>query len=415
MCAMPRRDDGPSARAQTAASTGVSSPTSCRSASSPSRVSGPLTVSPASVSVTWQPIAARRSRRASPACVVSRGQSRTVTAPPVTAARARKGPALDRSGSMVWSTARTGPRETRQRLGSPSSTATPWARSIATVIATCGCEGIGLPSCTTSTPWSKRAPASSRAETNWLEPEASRTTRPPRTLPAPRTVKGRRSPSTTTPRDLSAVSTSPTGRARMWGSPSNATGPSASPATGGTNRVTVPARPQSTSVCPVRRPGVTAQSSPEVSTGTPSDVRASAISRVSRDRRAPRTTAGASASAPSTRARLVSDLLPGSDTSPCTGPRARGTGHGRLVDGALLTGAAYRGSVGRAGRDRSAEVGLGDPRLGPRLTRQHLGLAAYVLGRATGPPGDARTPFGVDRREQQTAHHRDVLEELDPL
>ena len=53
---------------------------------------------------------------------------------------------------------------------------------------------------------------------------------------------------------------------------------------GGTKRVTVPARPQSTSTPPVSGPGVTRQSGPEVSTAAPSEVRAPAISRVSRER-----------------------------------------------------------------------------------------------------------------------------------
>ena len=58
------------------------------------------------------------SRSASPAWVVARGQSRTVTEPPETAASARNGAALERSGSMTWSTALTGPGATRQRFAS---------------------------------------------------------------------------------------------------------------------------------------------------------------------------------------------------------------------------------------------------------------------------------------------------------
>ena len=334
MCATPRRYDGPSARAHSAASTGVSSPTSCRSASSPSRRPWPVTVSPASVRSTVQPIRASRSRRTSPACVVDRGQSRTVTLPPVVAASARNGAALDRSGSIRWSTGSTGPGATRHRLGSASSTSTPCSRSMATVMSRWGCDGTGLPSWSTSTPWSKRAPASSRAETNWLDPEASSTTLPPGTCPAPPTVNGRRSPSTRTPSARRAVRTSPTGRVRMCGSPSKATSPSASPATGGTKRVTVPASPQSTATPPVSRAGSTCQSSPEVSIRVPSAARAPAISSVSRDRRARRTTLGPSARAASTSARLVSDLLPGSDTSACTGPCAKGACHGLLLTGA---------------------------------------------------------------------------------
>ena len=72
----------------------------------------------------------------------------------MTAARARKGAALERSGSMTVSSAVTGPGATRQRLGSASSTSTPWRRSSETVISMCGIDGTGLPSCSRSTPLS---------------------------------------------------------------------------------------------------------------------------------------------------------------------------------------------------------------------------------------------------------------------
>ncbi len=281
-----------------------------------------------------QPIRASRSRSASPGWVVSCGQPSTVTEPPVTAARARKGAALERSGSMTVSSAVTGPGATRQRLGSASSTSTPWRRSSETVISMCGIDGTGLPSCSRSTPLSYRAPASSSAETNCEDAEASTTTWPPGTAPDPRTTNGRAprpSSSTVTPRPRSALSTSPTGRVRMCGSPSKATDPLDRAATGGTNLSTVPASPQSTSASRSNTPGATAQSSPVVSTSAPRDVRAAAISDVSRDRRARRTTDGPSASAASTSARFVSDLLPGSETdrldrvrgrvAPATGPR----------------------------------------------------------------------------------------------
>ena len=83
---------------------------------------------------------------------------------------------------------------------------------------------------------------------------------PPRTDPRPRTVKGsapRPASSTSTPRPRRAASTSPTGRLRMCGSPSKATSPSARAATGGTKRITVPARPQSTWAGPRSVPGLT--------------------------------------------------------------------------------------------------------------------------------------------------------------
>src|SRR6185369_5109966 len=99
----------------------------------------------------------------------------------------------------------------------------------------------------------------------------------------------------------------------------------------------------------------------------------------SRERSARCTTDGPSASAASTRARLVSDLLPGSETSACTGPRACGPG------------------------------------LGSGLLGQLPGLTAYVARRAAGPPGDPGPALGVDAGQQEAAHHREVLEELGPL
>ena len=48
--------------------------------------------------------------------------------------------------------------------------------------------------------------------------------------------------------------------------------------------------------------------------------------RVSRDRSGRRTTLGPSAIAASTRARLVNDLLPGSEITLATGPVGRGAG-----------------------------------------------------------------------------------------
>jgi hypothetical protein len=54
-----------------------------------------------------------------------------------------------------------------------------------TVIAMCGADGTGGPSCRTSMPSSNRGAASNRPETSCEEPEASSTTVPPRTAPRP--------------------------------------------------------------------------------------------------------------------------------------------------------------------------------------------------------------------------------------
>ena len=70
------------------------------------------------------------------------------------------------------------------------------------------------------------------------------------------TLKGRVSPSMRAPRSRSASSTAPMGRTRASGSPSKKTVPDAVTATGGTKRMTVPARPQLTEP-PVNGCGVT--------------------------------------------------------------------------------------------------------------------------------------------------------------
>ena len=75
-------------------------------------------------------------------CTLARGQPVMRTVPPVTAAAARNGTALDRSGSMRPVAGRDRARA-RPATGwaSASSTSTPASRSIATVIAMCGADG----------------------------------------------------------------------------------------------------------------------------------------------------------------------------------------------------------------------------------------------------------------------------------
>ena len=188
---------------------------------------------------------------------------------------------------------------------------------------------------------------------NCEEADASMTTVPPRTAPVPRMVKGSDpapASSTATPSAASAPSTSPTGRLRMCSSPSKETEPVESPAIGGTKRITVPASPQSTWASAVKAAGLTSQSSDEVSTRAPRAVSPSAIRSVSRERSAWPMTEGPSASAARMSARLVSDLLPGSDTVRSTGVRARGAGQGSAVtesmgasdSGGAVTRAGYR-------------------------------------------------------------------------
>ena len=261
VCARPVKTDGDSATAAAAVSTGVSSLTSRRSAVMPRTLPPPVTVSPSAPTSHRAPIRVSTSRIAPAACRLSRGQPGMVTVPPVTSAAARNGPALDRSGSTVTDPRSSRPGRTRQASGrapepSPdppepgpdpsSATSAPAAWSMRTVMAMCGAEGTGGPSCRTSMPSSNRGAASSRPETSCEDPEASSTTVPPRTAPPPCTVNGTaaRPPSSMcAPSCRSAARIGPTGRCRARASPSKATAAEVSAASPGRNRITVPALP----------------------------------------------------------------------------------------------------------------------------------------------------------------------------
>ena len=172
----------------------------------------PLAVTKPGSWVTMAPISTKICRMASPGWVVLAGQRLMVTRPPVTAAAARKGVALDRSGSMVHSRPAIGPGCT-VHVFSPESTRTPACRSMPTVISTCGMEGRGAPLWVTVMPCAKRAPASKSPETNCDDPEASMVTSPPSGAPCEHTLKGRLSPSTSTPSWRSASRVVDMGRA----------------------------------------------------------------------------------------------------------------------------------------------------------------------------------------------------------
>ena len=140
---MPLSREGPLARAQSAATVGASSLVSSKSAP---LISGPpVTVRVPSVSVTVAPIVVRMLRHRSPTWVVGAGQLGMRTVPRVARAAARKGPALERSCSILRSKARIGPGETIQWFGRESSTATPAPRSTATVMLMWSRLGTGVP------------------------------------------------------------------------------------------------------------------------------------------------------------------------------------------------------------------------------------------------------------------------------
>ncbi len=196
----------------------------------------------------------------------------------------------------------------------------------------CGAEGARPPRCRTSSPLSYRGAARSSPDTSWEEADASTVTSPPASDPVPRTVNGMapRPPSSmTAPSSRRALMIAPTGRWEARGSPWNSVATLARAATGGTNRITVPAFPTSTRAPLAAQPGDTRQAvapslppSPEapVSTVAPSARRAPAISRVSRASSGLRMLAGPVARAASTRARLVMDFDPGTRSRAWTGP-----------------------------------------------------------------------------------------------
>ena len=351
-----------------------------------------------------QPIRARISRSSSPGWVVRRGQSVTVTRPPVAAARARNGAALDRSGSMSWSTAadRTRERPTSgwRRCRRPRRRA---SRSIAP---SSRCGGATAPACRRGARrrrGRKRAPASSSAETNWEDAlrvdgdGASGTTRPC-------TVKGSapRPPSSSrTPSARRAASIGPTGRVAHVG-------------------VAVEARP---SRRPARRPG--ARSASRCRRGRSRPRRRGPGGRRDRpvagagvvDARAERGEGGGHEQ----RCRAsAGDVVRRSGRR--RSRRARGHGwSATCCRAARRPGRRVGGARGRPEvthprtLSRSGQLGLGELGLAAGVLGDLLGLAAHVGGGAAGPPGQAGLALGVDRGEEQAAEDGGVLVELQAL
>ena len=352
---MPLSRDSPSASVARAAMVGASSPPACRSASIAETVPVPVTLRTPSRSSTAAPIRVSRSRSRSPGWVVRDGQFGTRTVPPAATAAARNGPALERSGSTTTSPPAIGPGSTRHRPGVWSSTLTPRSRSVATVMSMCGRLGSAPPTCRSVSPSANRGAASSRAETNWEDPEASTDTSDPLIAPVPWTVNGREvgaappSVVTRTPRSSRARITGAIGRTRAPASPSSRTGPSARAASGGTNRITVPASPQSIWAGPRRGAGRTRSVVPPSSSSmcVPRARNAAIIRSVSRERRAPRIVVGASARAARGSARFVNDFEPGTSTTAPNGADAQGAGQGSALRVGIDTPVSLLGHLRR--------------------------------------------------------------------
>src|SRR5690554_5277465 len=167
------------------------------------------------------------------------------------------------------------------------------------------------------------------------------------------------------------------GRRREASSPSNDTGPSARAATGGTNRITVPARPQSMKVPPASSPGVMSRSGPYgpwlvSSMITPSARNAWIISAVSRECSGERRIDVSFARADSTSSRFVSDFDPGSDSCAFSGADAVGAAHGPSATTSTRSSFSYGSNSGL----EYLEINIGYQSIGSRHPR---GVSLFAL------------------------------------
>ena len=234
-------------------------------------------------------------------------------------------------------------------------------------------------------------------------------TGPPRTRPVPATVNGqgaavrRRRCSTPRPRSASQHPGHRPGagvRVTVEGDR-----PSARAATGGTNRITVPARPQSTAP-PCSGPGVTGQSSSGGVDGRPE-----------RGQRRGHQLGVARAQGAAYDGRAVGQR---GQHQRAVGQRLRAGQLDARVDRAARHAAPATGRCGRRGvSPRPEAIGRCDfaaslaSSLASRrrcLAWRRAPVAAFLARQAT--PG---TALGVDRGEQQPTEHREVLEEVELL
>ena len=232
-----------------------------------------------------------------------------------------------KSGSTVSATALIGPGDTTQVSSSGWATWTPRARSHSTVMSIWRWLGTSpSPSWRSVSPRGNRAAASSSPDTNWLDPVASTVAEPPRMGPV--IENGSSSPSTVAPSWRRPSRMGWMGRALACSSPVKRVVPFARAATGGTNRMTVPASPQS--IWAAARTGLAGRTFQvrwsESSMTAPSALSASRISCESRASSGPVMVPGPLAIDASSRARAVADLEPGTTTRARSGPAATGAG-----------------------------------------------------------------------------------------
>ena len=373
---------------------GVSSPTSCRSRSTPEQARRSAARSGRRRrGSTSQPISVRISRSSSPGWVV---RGRPVADRHATAGGGGRGRGTARRWTgrarSAWSTAATGPGATAHRLASVSSTSTPCCAQHRDRHLDVGERGHRLAD-VADVDAGVVAGAGEQQRRDELRRRAGvdhhRAAGHRPACRAPRTAGRRGRRRRRRPRARrSAVSISPTGRmphvrvAVEGDAPVRETGHRRHEPHHGAGQAAVDvgvAVERRRASPPSRRPrGVLDAGAERGERG--------AISRVSRERSGRRTTLGPSAIAASTSARLVSDLLPGSDTTRSRPGRAAGApARGRdaspahpcrgQVSWALASFASRRASLARCLASRRASG-----------------------CRATGAPGEARAAVGVDRR-----------------
>ena len=346
------------------------------------------------------------SRSASPAWVVAPASRARSTRPPVTAASARNGAALDRSGSMRWSTGFTDAGRDRPAVGLGVVDLDAVLAQHRDGHVDVGQRGhrLAVVADVDARRRSARRPAAAPRRTARTPRRRSRRV-PPRTEPVPRTLERQRAAAAVLDRRrrgrAGRPSTSPIGRVRMCGSPSKATGADGQrrpPAARTASRC--PASPQST--CASRSKA--ARASPpsrrrRCRRAEPSPVSAAAISRVSRDRSARRTTLG-----------------PVGQRGEHQGPVGQRLAAGQRDDGVDRAGRPWvRARAATPTPASQVTLALASAASRRAARGEVPGLAAGVLGDAAGAPGDARLPLGVAGGDHQPAEHRDVLEEVDAL
>ena len=323
------------------------------------------------------------SRRTSPGCVVDCGQPSTETDPPVTTAAARNGAALLRSGSTSVSSGGdgSGGDDPSVRLAVIDHDAALPQHGQSHLDVRLGGDRFAVVHDVDTA----AVPGSGEQQGRDELARSGRVERDGPALdlagPLDRERQCPRRTANLTPSVLSASRISLIGRSRARGSPSKSTRPSASAATAGTKRITVPARPQSTDAGPVKPCGTIRRPPPDSSMVVPIDVSAETISRVSRASSAPVTVDGPVGQCREQHRPVGDRLRAGHDDSRRTGEVANGASHGVSTDvvtaGATQPGVSLSACLAAFFRARPAPL---------RAIHARLGLPSVSTLARSSPP-----------------------------